>query len=254
MTTEQLEALHKSSEESFKAAKELIQGEEDAIEAAERKRQKKKDKKERGAQRGNGSDDERDPRPPTVILLNYQPPPEKDEDDGDDKSSPEEDEDEPENVIRRLQYEGRADTSDTEKRSPSKSQKRSQPLEPVTPEELESKVHEPTDTSVDPYIEGAAQDVDAPEKIEEQFHAADGSAPAAEESSGPPRDGDKPERDGEDDPDKTNKSPKEPSEPPDPPEPDGDRDPDDDQEEGEEEEEEEEVEQEGEEEEKEAIL
>ena len=64
------------------------------------------------------------------------------------------------------------------------------------------------------------------------------------ERTDPPRDCDKPKRDGEDDPDKEKEPPKDPPDPPDPPEPPGDRDPDDpegnEEEEGEEEEEEEE--------------
>ena len=141
------------------------------------------EKKERKVRKGEDPESKDSSWRPGVILLDFHPPPEE--------SSGEED---TENVIRKLQYEGLSDPSDTDKRSPSKPGKQSQTQEPQTPEELKS--------TNDPYIAGALVEVDAPERVEEQPPPAAEEATTAEGSTEPPKDGDKPERDGEDDPDK----------------------------------------------------
>ena len=92
---EQQEELERSNQESFRAAQELLQGEQDQKDASQRKKQKKKEKKERKARKGKDSDSEESRKGPTAILLPFVAPPEESSDKEDAGK-----------VIRRLQFGG----------------------------------------------------------------------------------------------------------------------------------------------------
>ena len=181
LPTGQLEELER---ESRRAESELLQGEQEALDAAERRRQKKKDNKDKRSHSGQ----------PTVILVPY--------------NAPHESESEQE-VERQLDFEGVA-TSDVEAKSSHRSVKKLEPNEPQTPEELIARTTEPPVHGVqdvqlipEPAVEGTDQgnapvEVDAPEQ--EQSTGEVGQL--EEESQNPPQDGDKPSGEEDKNPDK----------------------------------------------------
>ena len=163
--------------QSRQAEEDLIQQVQRESEADARRREKERKKKEKRARSSNP-----DPPQPTVSILEYEPPP--------DSSS------DVEEVAKKLDFEEEAHSQKADAKEPTTPERLlTQPTQPSSPKETTAPPDQlETDQRYDPGP--PPEDVDAPERAEEQQPQGD-TGQAEEESDKPPPESDKPEGEGE---------------------------------------------------------